>query len=159
MVSSSDISVEKKLTTGLIIINTKIKLQTKFIYGLVLDSGKIISTIFIINAPTIIDIIHSFILVIIYPSLSLYVATALMEVNIAIVTKNIIVTAIIVTKIIIIRFATSFKNEDILSSPIGSIAMAHNLYTSITDNIFIIGIKHNPTKITSPTPPNTFFIS
>ena len=42
----------------------------------------------------------------------------------AIVTKNIIVTAIIVAKIIIIKFATSFKNEDILSSPIGSIAMA-----------------------------------
>ena len=38
-----------------------------------------------------------------------------MEVNMAIVTKNIIVTAIIVAKIIIIKFATSFKNEDILN--------------------------------------------
>ena len=37
--------------------------------------------------------------------------------------------------------------------------MAHTLYTSITDSIFITGIKHIPTKITSPTPPNTFFIS
>lgn len=77
----------------------------------------------------------------------------------AIVTKNIIVTAIIVAKIIIIKFATSFKKEEILSSPIGSMAMAHTLYTSITDSIFITGIKHIPTKITSPTPPNTFFIS
>ena len=35
-------------------------------------------------------------------------------------------------------------------------AMAHTLYTSITDNIFITGITHIPTKITKPTPPNTF---
>ena len=118
---------EKKLTKGLIIINTKIKLHTKFIYGFTLVFGKIISTIFIINAPTIIDIIHSFILAIIYPSLILYVATALIEVNIAMVTKNIIVTAIIVARIIIIKFATSFKKEDIFSSPMGSIAIAHAL--------------------------------
>lgn len=82
-----------------------------------------------------------------------------MEVSIAIVTKNIIVIAIIVARIIIIKLATSFKKEEILSSPIGSITIAHTLYTSMTDNIFITGIKHMPTKITRPTPPNTFFIS
>ena len=60
--------LEKKLTKGLIIINTNIKLQTKLMYGFTLVLGKIISTIFIINAPTIIDIIHSFILEIINPS-------------------------------------------------------------------------------------------
>lgn len=127
MVSSKDILFENTLTKGLIIINTNIKLQTKFMYGFTLLSGKIISTIFIIKAPTIIEMIHSFILAIIYPPFYLYDATALMEVNMAIVTKNIIVTAIIVAKIIIIKFATSFKNEDILSSPIGSMAMAQSL--------------------------------
>ena len=129
MVSSNDILLENKLTKGLIIINTKIKLQTKFTYGFILVFGKIVSTIFIIKAPTIIVIIHSFILAITHPSLScvFYDATALIEVNIAIVTKNIIVTAIIVTKIIVIKFATSFKKVDMLSSPTGSIAIAHTL--------------------------------
>lgn len=66
MVSSKDILFENTLTKGLIIINTNIKLQTKFMYGFTLLSGKIISTIFIIKAPTIIEMIHSFILAIIY---------------------------------------------------------------------------------------------
>ena len=50
-----DILFENTLTKGLIIININIKLQTKFMYGFTLLSGKIISTIFIIKAPTIIE--------------------------------------------------------------------------------------------------------
>ena len=74
-------------------------------------------------------------------------------------TKNIIDTAIIVASIIIIRLATSFKKFAILSSPIGSIAIAHTLYTNITPIIFIIGIILIPTRTTNPIPPNTFLIN
>ena len=38
---------------------------------------------------------------------------------------------------IIIKFATSFKKLDILSSPIGSTAIADTLYTNIIDAIFV----------------------
>ena len=82
------------------------------------------STILTIKAPIkIVTIQLSNILI--YPP-----DTTLIDVNMAIVTKNIIVIAIIQANSIIIKFATSFKNPDILSSPIGSIAIADNLYTN-----------------------------
>ena len=43
-------------------MNTNIKLITKFIYGFILEEGKIISTILTINAPIKIVTIHVFIL-------------------------------------------------------------------------------------------------
>ena len=57
---------------------------------------------------------------------------------------------------IIIKFATSFKKLDILSSPIGSTAIAD---TYIIDAIFVTGTRHIPTKTIKPIPPNTPFIS
>ena len=60
---------------------------------------------------------------------------------------------------IIIKFATSFKKLDILSSPIGSTAIADTLYTHIIDAILVTGTRHIPTKTIKPIPPNTPFIS